>query len=74
MMHHHTASSLLSAIARGLFILVLAFSYCTIVAGLFGMVSAKTVTLVTLGGAMIGCVAAFTYLVTGTRDLQQRAH
>lgn len=52
----------------------LAVAYITMIAGLVGFVSARTVSLMTFSGALVGCLAAAAYLITALQDVQRGAH
>jgi hypothetical protein len=69
-MMHFCGYRRLSSIAWTILIVALVACYVTIVAGLIGVVSAAAVSLVSFGGAMVGCIAAMIYLIAATHDLR----
>ena len=74
MMHNHRMHWRASSAAKVIVIAALTIAYLTIFAGLIGFVSARMVSLVTLGGTFIGCLAAVAYFVTAMQDVRRGAH
>jgi hypothetical protein len=62
----------ISTVFWKLLILSLVISYVVIAAGVLGFLPAHTVSLVTLIGAMIGCVAALGFIVSAQREFRAR--
>lgn len=62
----------ISTIFWKLLILSLVISYVVVAAGVLGILPTYTVSLVTLIGAMIGCVAALGFAVSAQNEFNAR--
>jgi hypothetical protein len=68
-MMHIREHSLISLIAWSFLLAAMVLCYATIAAGILGVVSPWTTSMIIFSGAMVGCIAALIYLVAAMRDI-----
>ena len=68
-MMHFRSHGRVSSLAWLTLIAALAICYASIFAGLVGLIGVLSVSLISFGGAMVGCIAGLVYLVAAMRDV-----